>query len=93
MLQTECASAHVTIRVNQHIGDIQRMDAGFVVEGNFPKITADSVVIATGGLSIPKIGATGFGFQIAQKFGLTIVPRRHGLVLLKFHLIGMMVCR
>ncbi|MGB2007591.1 MAG: NAD(P)/FAD-dependent oxidoreductase, partial [Candidatus Puniceispirillaceae bacterium] len=45
---------------------------------------AESVVIATGGLSIPKIGATGFGYQIAQKFGLTLVPTRPGLVPLTF---------
>ena len=93
MLQTECASARTTIRLDQHIGDIQRMDAGFVVEGNFPKITADSVVIATGGLSIPKIGATGFGYQIAQKFGLTIVPTRPGLVPLTFDTDMLKLCK
>ena len=93
MLQTECAGALVTIRLDQHIGDIQRMDAGFVVEGNFPKITADSVVIATGGLSIPKIGATGFGYQIAQKFGLTIVPTRPGLVPLTFNADMLELCK
>ena len=84
MLQTECARARATIRLDQHIGDIQSMDIGFVVEGNFPKITTESLVIATGGLSIPKIGATGFGYQIAQKFGLAIVPTRPGLVPLTF---------
>ena len=84
MLQTECASARANIRLDQHIDDIQRMDAGFVVTGNFPKITSESVVIATGGLSIPKIGATRFGYQIAQKFGLAIVPTRPGLVPLTF---------
>ena len=60
------------------------MDAGFVVEGNFPEITADSVMIATCGLSIPKIGAAGFGYQIAQKFGLEVLSPRPGLVPLKF---------
>ncbi|MDA0333047.1 MAG: NAD(P)/FAD-dependent oxidoreductase [Proteobacteria bacterium] len=84
MLQTECASARANIRLDQHIEDIQRMDTGFVVAGNFTKITSESVVIATGGLSIPKIGATGFGYEIAQKFGLTIVPTRPGLVPLTF---------
>ena len=84
MLQTKCARARATIRLDQHIGDIQSLDTGSVVEGNFPKITVDSVVIATGGPSIPKIGATGFGYQIAQKFGLTIVPTRPGLVPLTF---------
>ena len=84
MLQTECACARATIRLDQHIDDIHRMDTGFVIEGNFPRITTESVVIATGGLSIPKIGATGFGYQIAQKFGLALVPTRPGLVPLTF---------
>ena len=84
MLQTECARARATIRLDQHIGDIQSLDTGFVVEENFFKITTGSVVIATGGLSIPKIGAAGFGYQIAQKFGLAVVPPRPGLVPLTF---------
>ena len=42
------------------------MDAGFVVDRKFPEIKADSVVIITGGLSIPKIGAAGFGYRIVQ---------------------------
>ena len=84
MLQKECASARASIRLDQHIDDINRTDSGFVIQGNFPQITAESVVIATGGLSIPKIGATGFGYQIAQKFGLTLVPTRPGLVPLTF---------
>ena len=84
MLQKECASARVSIRPDQHIYDINRTDSGFAIHGNFSQITAESVVIATGGLSIPKIGATGFGYQIAQKFGLTLVPTRPGLVPLTF---------
>ena len=62
MLQTECARAHATIRLDQHIGDIQSMHTGFVIDGKFHKIACDSVVIATGGLPIPKMGATGFGY-------------------------------
>ena len=84
MLQKECASARVSIRLDQHIEDINRTDSGFVIQGNFSQITAESVVIATGGLSIPKIGATGFGYKIAQKFGLALVPTRPGLVPLTF---------
>ena len=84
MLQKECASARVSIRLDQHIEDINRTDSGFVIQGNFSQITKESVVIATGGLSIPKIGATGFGYKIAQKFGLALVPTRPGLVPLTF---------
>ena len=96
MLQTECAAAHVSIRLEQHIDDISRHgnggairndnchNRGFVVQGNFSPIHAESVVIATGGLSIPKIGASGFGYKIAQKFGLSLVDTRPGLVPLTF---------
>ena len=84
MLQTECASAHVSIRLEQHIDDISRHDSGFVVRGDFSPISAESVVIATGGLSIPKIGASGFGYKIAEKFGLSLVATRPGLVPLTF---------
>ncbi len=84
MLQLECADAQAAIRLDQHIGDVQRMDTGFVVTGNFPRVTTESMVIATGGLSIPKIGATGFGYEVAQKFGLRVVPTRPGLVPLTF---------
>ncbi|MDB4852895.1 NAD(P)/FAD-dependent oxidoreductase [Alphaproteobacteria bacterium] len=84
MLQTECAAAHVSIRLEQHIDDINRHENSFVVQGNFPPIHAESVVIATGGLSIPKIGASGFGYKIAEKFGLSLVDTRPGLVPLTF---------
>ena len=84
MLQTECAAAHVRIRLEQHIDDISRHENSFVVQGNFPPIHAESVVIATGGLSIPKIGASGFGYKIAEKFGLSLVDTRPGLVPLTF---------
>lgn len=96
MLQTECAAAHVSIRLEQHIDDISRHDnggatrndnchnRGFVVQGNFSPIYSESVVIATGGLSIPKIGASGFGYKIAEKFGLSLVDTRPGLVPLTF---------
>ena len=84
MLQTECAAAHVSIRLEQHIDDISRHENSFVVQGNFPPIHAESVVIATGGLSIPKIGASGFGYKIAEKFGLSLVGTRPGLVPLTF---------
>ena len=93
MLQKECASARVSIRLDQHIDDINRIDSGFVIQGNFSQITAESVAIATGGLSIPKIGATGFGYKIAQKFGLTIVPTRPGLVPLTFDADMLKLCK
>ena len=79
MLQTKCISARATMRLDQHIDDVQLLDTRFVVGGNFSKNATDSVVIATGSLSIPKIGATGFRYRIAKKFGLTMVLTRFGV--------------
>ena len=76
MLQKECVKACANIRLDQNISDINQRDTGFVVNSNLPEVNSKSVVLATGGLSIPKIVATGFGYQIAQKFGLTKVSTR-----------------
>lgn len=67
MLRTECARVRASIRLDQHIGDIQSMNTGLIVEGNFLKITTWWVVMATGRISFPKISASGFGYKIAQK--------------------------
>ena len=72
------------IQLDQRIHDVESCDGGFEILSHFSSIYATSVVIATGGLSIPKIGATGFGYDIAQKFGLSIVQTRPGLVPLTF---------
>jgi predicted Rossmann fold flavoprotein len=75
MLLAECAAAGVDIRLRAIVGDVSRGDR-FRVGG----IEADSLVLATGGLSIPKIGATGLAYQLAAQFGLPMVPPRPGLV-------------
>jgi predicted Rossmann fold flavoprotein len=59
-------------------------DGGYQIDTERGTVTSRSVVIATGGLSIPKIGATDFGYRIAQQFGLRVVPTRPGLVPLTF---------
>jgi len=79
MLLEECAAAHAEIRLNCQIHQVSRTDR-FVVETSQGRFESQSLVIATGGLSFPKLGATGLGYQIAQRFGLKLTERRPGLV-------------
>jgi predicted Rossmann fold flavoprotein len=79
MLEAECRAAGVTLFLNARIRDV-RQDRGFIVSTNSGELRAPTLVIATGGLSIPKMGATSFGYDIAQKFGLKICKTRPGLV-------------
>src|SRR5713226_5311753 len=71
MLEKECYDAGVTVAVNCHISDVRKGDR-FVVATDTGEIESDSLVIATGGLSIPKMGATDFGYRLANQFGLNI---------------------
>ncbi len=66
------------------IKDVQPQEGGYLIDSSQGKKTCESLVIATGGLSIPKIGATSFGYEIAKKFGLNIIETRAGLVPLTF---------
>ena len=86
MLLDECDAADVSIRLNTEISNIiRRDDGGFdVTTRTGAQWTCASLVVACGGLSIPKIGATGFGYQIARQFGLNIIPTRAALVPLTF---------
>jgi predicted Rossmann fold flavoprotein len=85
MLERECAEANVKIQVSTRVdGVVTLPEGGFSVETSIGNLTADSVVVATGGLSIPKMGATGFGYDVARSFGLKIVETRPGLVPLTF---------
>ncbi len=83
MLMTECAAAGVAVRLGVRAIDVTR-DAAFRVDISGGSMTAESVVLATGGLSIPKLGATGFAYDVARRFGLRVVPPRPGLVPLIF---------
>ena len=84
MLTKECAEAGVETRVGVTIRKVRREAEGFVVETDGESIACASVVVATGGLSIPKMGATGFGYELAREFGHAIVEPRAGLVPLVF---------
>ncbi len=84
LLKSECDRYGVTILLETSVDAIHK-DTQFQIETNRGIISAETVVIATGGLSIPKMGATDFGHRIAQKFQLSIVQCRPGLVPLTFH--------
>ncbi len=79
MLEEECRSAGVSIHLNANIEEVTR-NAGFIVRTTNEEFHAPALVVATGGLSIPKIGATSFGYDLARQFGLKMQAPRPGLV-------------
>jgi len=83
MLEQECRDARVEIQLNVKIHDVQKND-GFTIRAENVILAAPCLVIATGGLSIAKIGATSFGYDLARQFGLRIQPPRPALVPLVF---------
>jgi predicted Rossmann fold flavoprotein len=82
MLLEECRDAQVDLRVGHRVTELARGDR-FRIETNHGVFDAKALVIATGGLSIPKLGARGFAYDVARRFGLAIVEPRAGLVGLK----------
>lgn len=80
LLLAECEDAGVTIQTRSQIQSVEPLQPGFRVMTDTDSYTADALVIATGGLSIPTMGASGFGYQIASQFGLNVLPRTAGLV-------------
>jgi predicted Rossmann fold flavoprotein len=80
MLLDECEWAGAKININCSINSIKKTDVRFEVSTNQGEFSATSLVIASGGLSIPSMGASGFGYQIAKQFGLEVLPTRAGLV-------------
>ena len=83
MLLAECGKAKVEIKTNCQVNAV-RKDGFFEIETNQGVFTAENLIIATGGLSFPKIGATDFGYKIARQFGLKIKETRPSLVPLVF---------
>ena len=84
MLLEECRKAKAQLRLGVRISAISKIEGGFVVMTDQGEFRARSLVIATGGPSIPKMGSSGFGYRIAEQFGLKIVPPRAALVPLTF---------
>jgi len=84
MLEEECNAAGVTVFLGTKIQGVSRPDA-FVVRAGEEEFRAQVLVVATGGLSIPKMGATSFGYDLARQFGLKIREPWPGLVPLVFN--------
>lgn len=80
MLRTEMQEAGVRLDLHTSVSDISKTENGFIIDTSNGKIEAQSLVIATGGKSIPKMGATGFAYQIATQFGHSLIETRPGLV-------------
>ena len=81
MLLDECTAAQVVIRTKSIISQIEPVEeGGFNLSVAGQKLYCQSLVVASGGLSIPTLGASGFGYDIAEQFGLELLPRTAGLV-------------
>ena len=77
MLLAECDRYQVKIKT---LCEIKNVEAGFIVDTSLGQFISEQLVVATGGLSIPKMGATGFAYQLAQQFSIDILPTKAGLV-------------
>ena len=84
MLLEECGKAGVQLRLGARVAAIAKNENGFAVVADQGEHRCRSLVVATGGPSIPKMGSSGFGYKIAEQFGLKIVPPRAALVPLTF---------
>ncbi|MGB8479056.1 MAG: NAD(P)/FAD-dependent oxidoreductase [Acidobacteriaceae bacterium] len=83
LLEEECREAGVQIFLNAHVGKVDHTN-GFEIHTQDAVFSCAALVIATGGLSIPKMGATSFGYELAKQFGIAIQPCRPALVPLLF---------
>jgi hypothetical protein len=80
LLLTECADAGVQIETDCAVEDVQYRDGSYRLTTTRGSFNAPALVVASGGLSIPKMGATGYGYALAKQFGHRVLPTRAGLV-------------
>lgn len=80
LLLNEMRQANVELRLSTSVESVEKASEGFALKLSHGAVQCRSVVVATGGKSIPKMGATGFGYDLAQQFGLKIVETRPALV-------------
>jgi predicted Rossmann fold flavoprotein len=80
MLLDECAAVGVRVETSCAVDRVQQTDAGFRLDTTLGEFATPSLVIASGGLSIPSMGASGFGYALARQFGHNVFPTRAGLV-------------
>lgn len=85
LLLTECQKGKVSVRLRSEVTQIEKTDVGFTLFVDGKMITTPSVVVASGGLSMPGLGATPFGYKVAEQFGLSVLPTRAGLVPFTLH--------
>lgn len=85
MLLTECKKNAVAIQLNQTIKSVKKIDDKFIVQCNDAVYQCNSLVVASGGLSIPTLGSSPYGYQLAAQFGLAVFPTRAGLVPFTLH--------
>jgi predicted Rossmann fold flavoprotein len=85
MLVDECEKGNVTMRLRSEILSVERAGDDFILELNGMSVGTKKLVIASGGLSMPGLGATPFGYKIAEQFGLNVLPTRAGLVPFTLH--------
>lgn len=84
MLVDDCRQVGAVMALNTKIHSVKHQDGRYLLNTSAGNIAARGLIVACGGLSIPKIGATGFGYDIARQFGINIIPTRAGLVPLVF---------
>jgi len=84
MLRAECQAGRVHWRMPCRVAEVGRDDAGYVLRTSQGEIRAAKLVVATGGMAIPQLGATDFGLKLARQFGLKVIEPRPALVPLTF---------
>lgn len=85
LLVKECELGQVTLRLRSEVLQVEKCDEGFDLTLNGEKVSARSLVVASGGLSMPGLGASPFGYKLAEQFGLNVLPTRAGLVPFTLH--------
>lgn len=85
MLESECAKGNVDIRLRSEISDVVKTETGFEIKVNGSTVSTHSLVVASGGLSMPGLGASPWGYRLAEQFGIKVLPTRAGLVPFTLH--------
>ncbi len=85
LLEQECEIGKVTFRLRSEISKVEKVESGFALTVNGQQVSARSLVVASGGLSMPGLGASPFGYRLAEQFGLKVLPTRAGLVPFTLH--------
>ena len=93
MLILECKTANVTLKKEIIISDVNKRYDQYIITVGTDKYLCDSLIVATGGLSVPKVGATKFGYDIAKKFNVNIIETLPGLVPLTFNKKILAICK